>query len=102
MTERIAYNKPLIREVASNPPASRYWCRDHATLNSAFGPTATAAYMNWIERDSKRSTMARAGWWNKKDCMQWFNQGCRAMSYYIGNKQIVGYLPRTDELVLRG
>lgn len=100
---RTAHNKPLIGPAhPSNPLSSKYWCRDKATLNTGFGPTPEAAYQHWLERDSKRSTVARAGIWNKKGCLDWFRRGCPAISSYLGGRQIVSYLPHLDQLVLRG
>lgn len=76
-------------------------CHDDYFI-SGYGDTPRKAYDDWRDKESRRSRVPRYGIWNRQDCVRWYNEGCRTIRSYIGSKQIVGYIPQTDELVLRG
>lgn len=66
------------------------------------GETPLLAFVDWEHRMDLRSRVARRGVWNMQSCRQWFNAGCKAIRVYLGHRQIFGYDPKTDELILRG
>ena len=79
-----------------------YWCYDKATAGSGWGKTVREAYENWRAHDSMRFTIARAGIWNRKGCLDWYRSGCPPINSWLGGRQFVAYIPSTDTLVLRG
>lgn len=87
----------------------KYRCHDNYFING-FGNTPLEAYNDWKRKESQRTIICRTtiirghkvGWWARKGALDWWGRGCPTIRYYIGNKQVVGFLPDTDELVLRG
>lgn len=79
-----------------------YWCSDRATLRSGWGATPAAAYREWALMDTGRFKIPRKGIWARAQARDWWRRGCPAISYFLGRRQIISYIPETDELVLRG
>lgn len=93
----IAQGKPRLRRNSEG-----LWRCFDSTYFQTFASTPVEAYLKWYIGKNKLSCMSRRGFWNIKDTHIWVNEGCRPTNYWIGNKQIVGYVWSTDELVLRG
>lgn len=55
--------------------------------------------------DHFQTRIKRAGVWNKPGCMNWYYRGCPEQSTFVFDsvgcyRLIVGYDPKTDELIL--
>lgn len=95
----VAKDKPRLRRISGGK--WKWWCHDD-TLFSTWAATPQEAYAAWAIKKSSFTRIKRFGCWNAKDCRKWASDGCKPMSYWIGNKQIAGYDFDTDELILRG
>jgi hypothetical protein len=98
--------KPRIKFVSKG---LGWLCHDNYLI-CAYGYSPYMAYLTWAIRESQRNRVPRRGSWNKKSCMDWYRQGCKTIHFYYtatlnGSRrprQIFGYDPSTDELILRG
>lgn len=94
---KVAEGKPRLRRNSQG-----LWRCFDSTHFQTFASTPTEAYFNWWLRKSKLTCIPRRGYWNIKDTHKWVREGCRPTCFWIGNKQVVGYVWATDEIVLRG
>lgn len=86
------------------------WSCHDDYYTTGFGRTPALAYLDWMQRHLTVTRIPRTiinngskvGYWNRKAAYRWWAEGCKPIRSYIGRRQIIGYDPATDELILRG
>lgn len=84
-----------------SPPMPRYVCHDRYYIQG-FGDTPNLAYCDWAIKEARRTLIPRKGLWAKDGVLQWYRNGCPTIRSYIDCRQIIGYNPDLDKLILRG